>query len=73
MSASLTAPNGSSQRRLLRSVRGHKSERIYQDGDAALEAHGTGTALGDPIEIGAIAGALCLRETGETTIDLRAV
>jgi 3-oxoacyl-(acyl-carrier-protein) synthase len=43
-SASLTAPNGSSQRRLIRAVvDGCASSR-------ALEAHGTGTALGDPIE-----------------------
>ena len=46
-SASLTAPNGSSQRRLIKAVR--------DDGGAAavryLEAHGTGTALGDPIEV----------------------
>ena len=42
-SASLTAPNGSSQQRLLEAVPG--------DGRPALEAHGTGTALGDPIEV----------------------
>ena len=41
-SASLTAPNGSSQRRLIVAVRGD---------DGSLEAHGTGTALGDPIEV----------------------
>ena len=47
-SASLTAPNGSSQRRLLDTVRGGDNEGR----DApALEAHGTGTALGDPIEV----------------------
>ena len=50
-SASLTAPNGSSQKRLLMAV--------GESTPAALEAHGTGTALGDPIEVGAAVGALC--------------
>ena len=47
-SASLTAPNGSSQRRLLETVR-----RVVggEEGVPVLEAHGTGTALGDPIEV----------------------
>ena len=46
-STSLTAPNGSSQRRLLESFPG----QIGFEGEQALEAHGTGTALGDPIEV----------------------
>ena len=46
-SASLTAPNGSSQRRLIESV----SRAITDKGSSSLEAHGTGTALGDPIEV----------------------
>ena len=46
LSASLTAPNGLSQKRLLESVLGSKRESIV------VEAHGTGTALGDPIEAG---------------------
>ena len=46
-SASLTAPNGSSQRRLLETVR----RAIPEGGVPILEAHGTGTALGDPIEV----------------------
>ena len=47
-SASLTAPNGSSQRRLIESV----SRTIpTMNGNLSLEAHGTGTALGDPIEV----------------------
>ena len=48
-SASLTAPNGSSQRRLIETVR---LAIIPADGGVPiLEAHGTGTALGDPIEV----------------------
>jgi len=42
-SASLTAPNGTSQQRLIEAVRGGNGP--------SLEAHGTGTALGDPIEV----------------------
>ena len=42
-SASLTAPNGSSQQRLI--------EAVNAESGPSLEAHGTGTALGDPIEV----------------------
>ncbi|KAH8055914.1 enoyl-CoA delta-isomerase 2 [Aureococcus anophagefferens] len=52
-SASLTAPNGTSQRRLLRVVLDRAAVA-----PASLEAHGTGTALGDPVEVGAAAAAL---------------
>ncbi|EGB04066.1 hypothetical protein AURANDRAFT_67489 [Aureococcus anophagefferens] len=44
------APNGSSQRRLLAAVCEYARSSV-------LEAHGTGTALGDPIEVGAAIGA----------------
>ncbi len=47
-SASLTAPNGSSQRRLIESVSRAITDK---NGNSSLEAHGTGTALGDPIEV----------------------
>ena len=53
-SASLTAPNGSSQRRLIEAVRGGGI-------DPVLEAHGTGTALGDPIEASAFHRAFDMR------------
>jgi acyl transferase domain-containing protein len=54
-SASLTAPNGLSQQALLAAA--------LADAEASLEslvlyeAHGTGTALGDPIEVGSLAAA----------------
>ena len=58
-SASLTAPNGSSQRRLYGSV---LAQARAKAGEAScLEAHGTGTDLGDPIEVGSAVGAF---ETG---------
>ena len=49
-SASLTAPNGSSQRRLLDAV-SRMSAAANDVCEVILEAHGTGTALGDPIEV----------------------
>lgn len=51
-SASLTAPNGPAQQRLLRAV---LSESGLQPSEIDVyEAHGTGTSLGDPIEVGAV-------------------
>ena len=58
-SASLTAPNGSSQRRLLNCVNAFLDHSAVSNSDVSLEAHGTGTALGDPIEIGAAVDSLC--------------
>ena len=53
-SASLTSPNGKAQQFLLLAT--------YSDGSilslACLETHGTGTALGDPIEMGAFAAVV---------------
>ena len=60
-SASLTAPNGQAQQGLLRAA--------LADGAwtaaalVAAEAHGTGTALGDPIEAGSLSAAV-LSERG---------
>ena len=47
-SASLTAPNGSAQRRLLLAALGRAALAPAEVG--CTEAHGTGTALGDPVE-----------------------
>ena len=50
-SASLTAPNGAAQQGVLASA--VMDANLEVDDVAMLEAHGTGTGLGDPIESGA--------------------
>ena len=60
-SASLTAPNGQAQRGLL-------SAALTDAGTLAedlvlSEAHGTGTALGDPIEAGSLSSAVLFHRT----------
>ncbi|MEL7369606.1 MAG: SDR family NAD(P)-dependent oxidoreductase [Myxococcota bacterium] len=52
-SSALTAPSGTSQRAVLRSALAGASVEPSQVG--FVEGHGTGTALGDPIELGALA------------------
>jgi len=59
-SASLTAPNGPAQQQVIR-----KSMRfagIDPNTVSIAECHGTGTALGDPIEVGALAAVMFKRE-----------
>jgi natural product biosynthesis luciferase-like monooxygenase protein len=48
----LTAPNGSAQRTLLREAL--KAAQASPEDIGYVECHGTGTPLGDPIEVGAI-------------------
>eukprot|EP00966_Prymnesium_polylepis_P144304 3332037-Prymnesium_polylepis.1 len=55
-SASLTAPNGQAQQRLLRAALTAASTAA--DVVSLIEAHGTGTALGDPIEAGSLNAAV---------------
>ncbi len=52
-SSSLTAPNGPSQQEVLSLTQ--RNARLTPAEISAVEMHGTGTALGDPIEVGAIA------------------
>lgn len=56
-SANLTAPNGSSQRKLLRAVVEHPAAAD----ELVVEAHGTGTMLGDPIEVGGAVDVLSFK------------
>eukprot|EP00964_Phaeocystis_antarctica_P150549 scaffold117973_cov65-Phaeocystis_antarctica.AAC.1 len=66
-SASLTAPNGTAQRALLQAALAEAG--VAAASVARLEAHGTGTALGDPIEAGSLHAAL-LQARGEAQAPL---
>ncbi|CDJ44465.1 type I fatty acid synthase, putative, partial [Eimeria tenella] len=57
-SASLTAPNGPAQQAVIRAAL-HDAQVKSPADVSVLEAHGTGTSLGDPIEIGAIRAVYC--------------
>ena len=59
-SSSLTAPNGPSQQALVGIALGFAESSREEVGYVAI--HGTGTPLGDPIEVGALAGALANSE-----------
>ena len=63
-SASFTAPNGISQQELLRNALSHSAILPHQVD--YLEAHGTGTSLGDPVEFGAIQEVLLARKNGSS-------
>jgi acyl transferase domain-containing protein len=53
-SSGLTVPNGPAQQDVIR--RALANAQVSADQITYLEAHGTGTSLGDPIEMGALAG-----------------
>ena len=65
-SASLTAPNGQAQRGLL--VAALADARATADALVLTEAHGTGTALGDPTEAGALAAVHGGRTCGAVVV-----
>ncbi|WP_168200653.1 type I polyketide synthase [Allokutzneria sp. NRRL B-24872] len=58
----LVLPSGEAQEALLRQV--YDGFGLDPDDLAYLEAHGTGTPIGDPVECRAIGGALGLRRSG---------
>merc|ERR1719401_2070248 len=51
-SASLTAPNGPAQEEMI--TRAIREARMTPPESTVWECHGTGTSLGDPIEVGAV-------------------
>ena len=55
-SASLTAPSGVAQQALLRAALGDAAAAPAAIG--LVQAHGTGTALGDPIEAGSLSAVV---------------
>lgn len=52
-SSSLTAPNGPAQQEVV--LQALHSCGLYPEGIGSVSMHGTGTSLGDPIEVGALA------------------
>jgi acyl transferase domain-containing protein/SAM-dependent methyltransferase len=56
-SGGLTAPNGPAQEAVIRAAL--DSAGVTGAAIGYVETHGTGTPLGDPIEVGALAAALC--------------
>lgn len=56
-SAGLTAPNGRAQEALL--AASLRNAGVHPEEVGYLEAHGTSTKLGDPIELNAVTAALC--------------
>ncbi|WP_217641896.1 type I polyketide synthase [Actinopolyspora alba] len=70
-SQGLTAPNGPSQERVIRSALA-AGDLDPSDVDA-VETHGTGTTLGDPIEANALAATYGRARTAETPLALGAI
>jgi 3-oxoacyl-(acyl-carrier-protein) synthase len=67
--SSLTAPNGPSQQEVMRLALSAASMSAQEV--AGLQLHGTGTSLGDPIEMGAAAGEFCAWLAGAWHCQLR--
>jgi acyl transferase domain-containing protein len=61
-SSSLTAPNGPAQQAVIRAALTAATGYVLPHQVSILEMHGTGTALGDPIEVGA---AFAVFQNGE--------
>lgn len=70
-SGGLTVPNGRAQRALLRAAL--TGAGVPGEAVGYLETHGTGTPLGDPIEVGAAVDVLCARRSADRPLRLGAL
>ncbi len=70
-SGGLTAPNGPAQAAVIRKAL--EDARIQPEDVSYVETHGTGTSLGDPIEVGALLNALCKQRGPQQPLYLGAV
>ena len=70
-SASLTAPNGQAQQGLLNAALGDAAVKASEIGQ--LEVHGTGTPLGDPIEVASISAAILLAQVDRDIVPMAGV
>ncbi|KAK8080385.1 polyketide synthase [Apiospora hydei] len=67
----ITMPNGVAHRKLLRRV--HEVAGLDPSKTAVVEGHGTGTAVGDPIEAGAFTSVLAKSRTASNPIYIGSV
>ncbi|TYB85036.1 type I polyketide synthase [Oceaniovalibus sp. ACAM 378] len=67
----LTAPNGAAQQAVITAA---LDDAGLEPGDVGfVETHGTGTALGDPIEVHALCAALCMKVDRSTPLRLGSI
>ncbi|MCP4655796.1 MAG: acyltransferase domain-containing protein, partial [bacterium] len=70
-SSGLTVPNGEAQQQLIEAAL--RASALEADRISYLEGHGTGTPLGDPIELRAAAAALCRGRSREQALVIGSV
>ncbi|MGB5712418.1 MAG: type I polyketide synthase, partial [Waterburya sp.] len=70
-SSGLTVPNGPSQQAVIRQALANA--KVKPEDISYIEAHGTGTSLGDPIEVGALGGVFGKNRTAEKSLKIGSV
>ena len=70
-SGGLTAPNGPAQEAVIRAAL--TAARVAPHEISYLEAHGTGTSLGDPIEVRAASAVLCKNRSRELPLAIGSI